>query len=598
MASANRPVFDGLLRSLKTLRLNAHARHRFEDYVHVCFQRLEEELERSTTWRLKIEPFHVYANSELVWEKDSQVDEDSLGVGRESLFYQLWKDGIRTITFRRGLTIDELVSFLVLCSERTNLEDRQDLGWLNEDLVTQLWKLDLAHVEYEAVDAVAFADLDEDFVHEAVEKLLRVLHDRLASDTEDPARFASLSPEDFEVRLPMVEQLRCGVVAGRSVRPEEQQLAQATLKDEAERTLLPKLYGILFNVLRLSATEVSWPGFRALLRQLLTALEANRDFPAIVQLVYRFQHTEELAGETNSSLIEKTREYLRDAMMEPSRLEALSDWVNHCTPFPKLSFETYLSMATQGDADNLLEMLCEQKNQAPRDVLQERLVELFENGEDGMALARLVRTKGILRSRSSSAAHAVGNVLLRLKPPTLLDDLAEGLDNPNPAARERALAHLARVRQPRAFGLMERALRIETEPRQRFKVYRSLLVGFPLKATETFIRILSTEKLEPIEEIQLFKAIGRAAQANGNTRAIGFLRAALAPPETLADRLLGGDQRRKLAAIEGMKAWGTRSAFRILKEVKSRGVRERRPVVLAAHEALVLLKERLEGAAA
>ncbi|HVP58377.1 MAG TPA: HEAT repeat domain-containing protein, partial [bacterium] len=70
----------------------------------------------------------------------------------ESLAFALYKDGIRLISFRNGLTIGELGDFLTAIHEAREADPYQ------ADVVTILWEKDLVNISYRAVDAYLEGD--------------------------------------------------------------------------------------------------------------------------------------------------------------------------------------------------------------------------------------------------------------------------------------------------------------------------------------------------------------------------------------------------------------------------------------------------------
>ncbi len=66
---------------------------------------------------------------------------------RESFVFKLFRDGVRALSFHRGINVEEITWLLDALSRAKT--DREDA---DSDVVTQIWERDLAHITYIAVD--------------------------------------------------------------------------------------------------------------------------------------------------------------------------------------------------------------------------------------------------------------------------------------------------------------------------------------------------------------------------------------------------------------------------------------------------------------
>jgi len=66
---------------------------------------------------------------------------------RESLVFKLYRDGVRALSFHRGIALDDILWLLeALSRSKVDCEDP------DSDVVTQIWERELAHITYIAVD--------------------------------------------------------------------------------------------------------------------------------------------------------------------------------------------------------------------------------------------------------------------------------------------------------------------------------------------------------------------------------------------------------------------------------------------------------------
>ncbi len=146
------------------------------------------DLEQKAARALEDGPFTVrVAPFGLVWKGAPVTPEDK----RPPYFFRLFCDGVRELTFKPGIEPGELRALVdVLGADPRAGED---------DLVTLLWKAELAHVGYYAVDALAEAATAaagaEDLVDEAAARLDASEGEAELRLTSDDIRL--LRPEDL-----------------------------------------------------------------------------------------------------------------------------------------------------------------------------------------------------------------------------------------------------------------------------------------------------------------------------------------------------------------------------------------------------------------
>ncbi|HVI23396.1 MAG TPA: hypothetical protein VM691_07925, partial [Myxococcales bacterium] len=133
-----RDAFAGLARTLKRISIYRHASAQHATFVEPVLATFGEVLARKPAVTIGVEP------GSLSFEGGAIYTEPPREWG---LCFRLHRDGIRTITFKRGLTAKELLHFM-----RVALPDPQGAQAASrEDAVTELWKADLASIEYTAI---------------------------------------------------------------------------------------------------------------------------------------------------------------------------------------------------------------------------------------------------------------------------------------------------------------------------------------------------------------------------------------------------------------------------------------------------------------
>src|SRR5260221_3471068 len=133
-----REAFAALARALKRISVYRHAQDQHAAYLAPALSALLALLVREGSLSLLVEP------TGLLWEGETVYSEPA----REwSLCFRLYQAGIRELTFQRGISSDELKGFVSIA-----MPDALGTNSGREDALTELWKAELAHVQYRAVD--------------------------------------------------------------------------------------------------------------------------------------------------------------------------------------------------------------------------------------------------------------------------------------------------------------------------------------------------------------------------------------------------------------------------------------------------------------
>ncbi len=130
-----RDAMAALARSFKRVSVYRHARDQHAGYLESALSSMRALLELTPSVTLVVEPTALIFAGELVHNEPA----------RETGFcFRLHRDGVRSLTFRRGLSIEELVALAYVAMADPDAEGGR------EDAVTELWKADLSHVGYSA----------------------------------------------------------------------------------------------------------------------------------------------------------------------------------------------------------------------------------------------------------------------------------------------------------------------------------------------------------------------------------------------------------------------------------------------------------------
>lgn len=146
---------QGILKAKKLMRIYPPNNPLYMKASTECYDRFKRFMELAGSLTLK-----VYQN-ELIFEKERVYHNPNR---EDNLALFLFKDGIREITFEKGMTQDELEEFLNILSLDLNKEA------IDDDIVTLLWERNLDHIKY-VVDERLFADEEIESEFRTYEKI-------------------------------------------------------------------------------------------------------------------------------------------------------------------------------------------------------------------------------------------------------------------------------------------------------------------------------------------------------------------------------------------------------------------------------------------
>jgi HEAT repeat protein len=189
-----RDVIQSFLKSKKILRMYPSNNPIYINTIDDDFKKFKEFFYYKDELSFKIKQNEINYDSEQVYS--SSEKEDNL-----ALFF--FKDGLREITFRKGLTPDEMEDFLKIIS----LDFNRDA--LEDDIVTLFWEKDFQNIHY-VVDETVLADEDdyeEAAVHAMKEKepdqdsLMKAYEDAFKEEVVQDVSIVPLSDKDLQLLL-------------------------------------------------------------------------------------------------------------------------------------------------------------------------------------------------------------------------------------------------------------------------------------------------------------------------------------------------------------------------------------------------------------
>lgn len=187
-------ILQTLIKAKKNIRMYPENNPVYIKTLEDSFARFKHYLDYREDFKLQIKQNTIaHEGEELYYNADK---EDNL-----ALFF--FKDGLRELTFKKGLDRDELEEFLKIIAREFDREE------IDDDVVTLLWEKDFQNIQY-VVDEAFLVDIDEEDYETKAEQqlteqatdvndLMRAYADGYHGDERTEISIAPLSDEDLRM---------------------------------------------------------------------------------------------------------------------------------------------------------------------------------------------------------------------------------------------------------------------------------------------------------------------------------------------------------------------------------------------------------------
>ena len=133
------------LKAGKTLRLYSEGHRFFSRFADEFESRLEKQFAHGDSLTFEITPTSIAWDGHMVFENKEQ---------RQNLAFKLYRDGVRLLQFRKGVTASETRDFVTLVARESS-----DARALGADLSVLFWEADFKHIHIAVAET--FVDYDE-----------------------------------------------------------------------------------------------------------------------------------------------------------------------------------------------------------------------------------------------------------------------------------------------------------------------------------------------------------------------------------------------------------------------------------------------------
>jgi len=227
-----RDILQNIVKAKKTFRMYPHNNPIYMKTLEESYAKFRHYFDYKDSFSLKIKQNSISYETEQIYF--NQEKEDNL-----ALFF--FKDGLRELTFKKGLLLEELEEFLKI----TAMDFDRDA--VDDDIVILLWERDFQNIHY-VVDESILVDIDdEDYATTAEEKghekvtdvndLMKAYSDGFMEDEVKSISIVPLADKDLQMLVKELEKDATDKV-GKLVTILFEIIYQAEMKSDIEDTVM------------------------------------------------------------------------------------------------------------------------------------------------------------------------------------------------------------------------------------------------------------------------------------------------------------------------------------------------------------------------
>ena len=342
-AKIAKDILQSIIKAKKTLRMYPQDNPVYVKTLHDSFTKFKNYFDYNDTYILKIGQHSIYFDSEEIYQNPEK--EDNLAL----LFF---KDGIRELTFEKGLLQEELEEFLKIISLDFEREAYDD------DVVTLMWERDFRNIKY-VVDETVLMDADvEEYEAQAINQakqevsdidgLMKAYGDEFKKDVQDMP-VIPLSDKDLQILMRELE------------------------KDWSNK--LEKLSEIIFEMFYQSVEiEGLFEDTLRFLKDTIRFLMEQGDINIIINIMKKSREVLEDPVST-----EEMKKYARLLLAYPGKEEVISlfgELLNSGVPIDDDDLKGFIELLDESAITPLVKVLGELKTLRVREKITEALIRL------------------------------------------------------------------------------------------------------------------------------------------------------------------------------------------------------------------------------
>jgi len=351
----------------------------------------------------------------------------------ESLAFALYKDGVRLITFKDGLTQRELWDFLGAIHEARDVDPYQ------ADIVTILWEKDLANITYRAVDVYLESE-DRRSIEEIARKTVtrERAHEPGPAVTPDRDFFVKELglPPDSQAAPPSAGRLRAG--------EEDSQNIVREILEEDDKDILQRCSNVCLEIIRCTPRDDTFNRVVDFLGRICDWQVTSGSFLPACSILSDLR-----AISSRDDLPESRKASIMDTIAQRSERRKIQQIEEHLLTLSDSQVEevfAYLALMSPVAVEPLCEILAESELRKVRYLLC-RAISI-------LARSDLQRLRTYLQDQRWFFVRNVVMILGMMAGKEAIPLLRQVVSHPEPRVRREVARSLGKIRHPSGLSLL------------------------------------------------------------------------------------------------------------------------------------------------
>jgi len=389
----------------------------------LLFESLRSFLERNESLTLLVREDELMFGHHMVYSCAERL---------ESLAFSLYKDGIRLICFRHGLTKPELRDFLTAIHEAREADPYQ------ADVVTILWEKDLANISYRAVDAYLESDEQrsiEQLAKKSDRQAMGPERDAILPGSEFFIKELGLSPGDKALAGPK-EKLQASESESRNIVRE--------ILEEDDKSILRRCSDVCLEVIKCTPRDDTFNRVVDFLGRICDWLVSSGDFLSACSILSDLRSLS-----AQEDLPQARKASIMDTINKRSERKKIQQIEAHLYSQSDLQIEeifAYLALMSPTAVAPLCEMLAESEVRKVRYLLC-RAISILGRTE-------LERLRLYVQDERWFFVRNIVMILGMMSSPQAVPILKSVVSHPEPRVRREAARSLGRIRDSSGLEIL------------------------------------------------------------------------------------------------------------------------------------------------
>jgi hypothetical protein len=559
--------FQLLNKSLKQIGLYRHNVAGYRQYLGPAYAALHKVVEQAGSIPLLVEQTGFRYLGQLVYQEQAS---------ELNLAFKFYRDGVRLLRFRQGLTEQELLDFILIC-----LTNFQSLEFAQEDMVSLMWKRNFDHLEHVVMDTFALGAESTEQTQIEVDQIVDHLYRTMSTRTRDSLAFARLSVDDLDIEIKEIEQIAGLAIRGEPASPTDQIRFQHEAEEDLKQGNMRRLTAVLFRLFAEDLDTKLAEALPAVYTQLLDGFLLQDNLAAVEWLLDNLQAVLKQQVPAGSlALAQHILGHLGARMCDPERVDRLGEFLDVAVrPEQLAQVASYLARLSPRALGPLVAVLERLTRPEARALVCDRLA--------GYGPDHLDTYVNRLQTNKANFVRDLLSIIDRLQPPNKTQILAGLLAHPNLAIRIEALTSIGDGNDLAGSAHVMKALR-DPDAQVRTTAARLLPNFDPGVALRSLLEIAKEPTFEDKPDREQAAVFCSLAMLNVPP-AIEYLRGELHATGLLQKKHLAI---RKRNIISGIASSGSITAYQLLRAELQQGVKDKELSQLM-ERACARLKDRL-----